>query len=863
MKKFGQLKLFYEKTKNFFKEENLISILKKSTAPLINSLNNFLEEIKIKISDAIFKKLSFDFSSTFDTGIDDGWNCSKNLITVRWDRNLLQWKFFENKEEKTYLDYCIKCLKSKHICNGFVGKYYNYKFSDIKLKLAIEKLRSFVDKKIDSKEFQNILAIFKNMNSVSGRKLGAAALGIGALTAAAGLGSLIGGLAGTSSGKIRKGDSDIGEASQTFFVDKSSNKVSEIVQEKVNKSLLEGIKHTNRLFLKEEENKMEEEKIQKEEAFLPNKTKQPQHPIEENDKIEQKTPNLTPIEQCILVMANLFYHQVFRICDELNLYMEKNSLSFENVEDENLKEEIEDFKRGIISLEQEDLGTKYINYKNYYFNNYNADRLNFFISIGTPISLNIFNAAVELAENTTFSNNPNNNIFSLKDNNIFSTFKRLMPSLKKIIPIPSEKPDRNISDIFKKWDKKYMFLGNHENFAFWILVLLNFNKINENILELTDRYIAFVESIAKARDNFKILNSYLSINVSILLTCFLNAKIIALLFDNQDTTKILNYFKSNKESSKHIFITEDELIPEIQWAKIEEKNYVNLEILKRFYGFITDPCILNIEKWGLVINNEKNLDLVRGDDQIDVIPWLIDGFEKNNTYLYYDDNKNEKDIGKNPFLPIGDVEPKNCVEICGMDKSSKIDDKFPITENINSNRYKAYFLEFNFSDWIRCVQIIQSYKVDLNYSSEELEENSFIETYILNYERTGGWILKNFSKNISSFLLLKDLTFLFKKRLVAYHNIGELFANLSLLFVVLNKDLIEEYLKSYLAPYLSKEFQIYYTPENPIMQTLKVNPFITKQKILDLHKIDDIIIFDSTNGEEDITYFMFESIGFN
>lgn len=861
MKKFGQIKFFYEKTKNFFKEENLISILKKSTAPLINSLNNFLDEIKIKISDAIFKKLSFDFSSKYDTGIDDGWNCTKNLMTVKWDRNLLQWKFFENNQEKTYIDFCIKCLKSKHICNGFVGKYYNYKFSDIKLKLAIDKLKSFVDKKIDSQEFQKILSIFKNMNTLTGRNLGVAALGIGALTAAAGLGSLIGGLAGSSSGKIIKGNSDIGEASQTFFVDKS-NKVSEIVQEKINNSSLEGIKHTNRLFLKEEENKIEEEKIGKEEAFLPNKTKQPQQ-LNDNKKIEQKTPNLSPIEQCILVMANLFYHQVFRICDELNLYMEKNSLSFENLEDENLREEIEDFKRGTISLEQEDLGTNQINYKNYYFNNYNADRLNFFINIGTPISLNLFNAAVELAENTSFSNNPNNNIFSLKDNNIFSTFKRLMPSLKKIIPIPSEKPEKNISDIFKKWNKKYMFLGNHENLAFWILVLINFNKINENIADLKDRYIAFVESIAKARDNFKILNSYLSINISILLTCFLNAKIIAILFDNLDTTKILNYFKTNKESSKHIFIADDELIPEIQWSKIEEKNYVNVEILKRFYGFITDPCILSIEKWGLVINHEKNLDLVRGDDQIDVIPWLIDGFEKNNSYVYYDDSKNDKDIGKNPFVPLGDIEPKNCVDICGMDKSSKIDDKFPTTENINSNIFKAYFIDFNFSDWIRCVQIVQNYKLDLNYASEELEETSFIETYILNYERTGGWILKNFSKNVSSFLLLKDLTFLFKKRLVAYHNIGELFANLSLLFIVLNKDLIEEYIKSYLDPYLSKEFQIYYTPENAIIQTLQVNPFITKQEIIDLHKIDDILIFDSTNGEDDISYFLFETICFN
>ena len=87
----------FEKIKKFFSGNTLIDLYKKTTGSIVNGLNNFMDEIKQNITNFTMKKFGYDFSSTYDSTIEDGWNCSKNLITVKWDRINLKWNFFSEK----------------------------------------------------------------------------------------------------------------------------------------------------------------------------------------------------------------------------------------------------------------------------------------------------------------------------------------------------------------------------------------------------------------------------------------------------------------------------------------------------------------------------------------------------------------------------------------------------------------------------------------------------------------------------------------------------------------------------------------------------------------------------------------------
>jgi hypothetical protein len=412
------------------------------------------------------KKISKeDFSSTYDSTIEDGWNCSKNMVTVKWDRKNLKWTFFSDKNEITFVDFAFLCIKNKHICNAFVGKYYNYKFSDEKLNIALDKIKNNVQKKISKEDFSKILETFKSLNQIgNGRKLGA-------------IGVLIPALALAASSSLT---AILAAAGATNSVNKKNNETKNNIIETTDWKEKDGIYYGNTHYSLEqpgmtEDNKQEKIKLEQEKK-IPLIQKSNTNPNELPEAMKSKTLlQLNPLESFIVLINTLYYHQIFRLCDDIQIFLaNKNS-------DINKVYEIDPILNpNKIIIDEQKSETKKNN-KLFYFNEYNLDRLNFFINVESFITENIFNASLEFSSLTSFSNNKDNNIFSLKDNNIFSTFKRFLPSLKKIIPIPNENKNIAISSKFLKKNKKFLFLGNHENFAFWLNVFIKYFESISNI----------------------------------------------------------------------------------------------------------------------------------------------------------------------------------------------------------------------------------------------------------------------------------------------------------------------------------------------------------------------------------------------
>lgn len=850
MKKFGLLYKSYDSVKNFFRGDNLIELYKKSKTSVINGLKNFMDEINSKISSFTMKTLGYDFSSTYDSTIEDGWTCSKNLITVKWDRINLKWLFFNDKEELTFIDFAFKCTKTKHICNPFIGKFYNYKFSDEKLKIALQKLKNYVDKKITESDFNKILDSFKSLNSDNkGRKLGAFAVPALALAATSSLLAILGRAGVTKT--LKKGESY--EINNQNWEELKGGVMYSTSGYPINTSA-PNINKANEMIQKEKEESNPNKEIDK--KPLINNYHPPSKEFPDN-MVKDKNVDLNSLEYYILIINTLYYHQIFRLCDDINFFLANLGANSNNMQKNTFTESSKELLKN--ETENIDMLTNSKILKNYYWKNINLDRLNYFINVETHVNTLIFNAALELSFHTSFSNNRNNNIFSLKDNSIFSTFKRLIPSLKKIIPLKNENSNETIRAKFVQKDKKFLFLANHENIAFWFYVMIRYFKSIEQIYEEHLKYIAFVEAISYAADQTKIKNSYLFFNISIILTTLINFKNLRKIFTDKISNEILNNFKNNSDVKKHIFISEDELIPEIQWNSIEEKNYLNMEIIKRYYCFLTDPCILDLNAWGLTLEKDNNLSLIKGDLELDTYPWNIDGFEKSMDYKYYSNNQNNNnqkiEEEKNPLIipPI-----PTCVKICDDDKKNYENNEIE-KETENEKLFQNFFLDFNFDDWCKFVHISRSLDNKEDFDKDQLKNSSFIEIYVLNYERTNGWLMHNISKGLSSYLLLKDLKVLLNRRIVYEENIEDLFENLSYIFESLSKEFCKYLLEKELAPYLKKEFNLVLYSNHPILELIKIYPNETSNFFAE--KLNaQIHLYDATNGEDELDFYVFEKI---
>lgn len=825
----------FEKIKKFFSGNTLIDLYKKTTGSIVNGLNNFMDEIKQNITNFTMKKFGYDFSSTYDSTIEDGWNCSKNLITVKWDRINLKWNFFSEKNELTFVDFAFLCIKNKHICNAFVGKYYNYKFSDEKLNMALEKIKSNVQKKITEQDFKKILDTFKLLNQVgNGRKLGA-------------IGAVIPALALAASSSL----SAILAATGLSNNDKIHNNNDKNIIETTDWKQKDGIYFGNTHFSLDqpsitEDNKQIKEKEKEQKIPLidyhPNPNKLP-------DSLKPKTLiQLGPLESFIILINTLYYHQIFRLCDDIQIFLANKNSNINTIFEDDQIFNPNDVKNNI----KDEIK---INYKSYYYNDFNLDRLNFFINVDNFITENIFNASIEFSYLTSFSNNKDNNIFSLKDNNIFSNFKRFLPSLKKLIPIPSENKNISIKSKFYKNSKKFLFLGNHENLAFWLNVFSEYFESISSKYEESLKYIALSEAISKAVDYLKIKNSYILFNISIILTSLTNFLNIRKLFPDMISNELLKNFKNNSIIKKNIFILDDDLIPEIKWNNIEEKNYLNIEIIKRYYGFLTDPCILSLSNWGLKVDEKNYLNLENADFEITNSPWINDGYDKNLNYKFNSEsNKIKIEAEKNPLNPI--IIPSNCINICDNSQKdiSKDDDIF--IEPENNKLFQDFYLEFNFDDWCNFVMISRNLQIKDEFNIENSNISSFIEIYVLNFERTNGWILSNISQSLASYLLIKDLKTLFLKRLVYENHLEFLFKYLAIIMKDLARDFCNYFIINDLQLYLKKEFQISLSKNHEILSYIKAFPDETKSFFE--NKFDaSIMVYQATN--EDVTdFYIFE-----